>query len=216
MTKIFSIVGTDTDIGKTYATCQLLHYLTKQAFTAAALKPIASGLLDTGCNQDVLHLAKASSYPLTHAQINAFSFKEAIAPHIAASHENSVLNIANVVAATDINHPGCDYLLIEGIGGAMTPLNADESYLDLLIAWDYPIILIVGIKLGCLNHALLTEAALKKLNCIGWIANALSPDMPAYTENIQFLQEKLTMPLLATILYQGSLQITPHFNERVL
>ena len=208
MTKIFCIVGTDTDIGKTYATCQLLSHLS----TAAALKPIASGV-DTDINADVLRLYNASAQRLSLDQINAFSFKEAIAPHIAARHENISLSVEKIIAATDVNHPTCDYLLIEGVGGVMTPLNARETYIDLLSAWNYPIILIVGMKLGCLNHALLTAAALKKLNCIGWIANALSTDMPAYDENLQFLQEKLSVPLLATIPSQGTLQTTPHFSE---
>ena len=107
-------------------------------------------------------------------------------------------------------------LLIEGVGGIMTPLNDTETYIDLLQAWQYPIVLVVGMKLGCLNHALLTVRALAGLNLVGWIANCGQPSMLVLQENLTYLEKILPVPLLATIPYQASIQVTDYFNKVIL
>lgn len=221
MSKIICVVGTDTEIGKTYACCQILQHLARQGLRVAALKPIASGQVQGvqgDVNEDVLRLHEASTEKWPFEKINAFCFKEAIAPHIAARHEHINLNVERVLTATQpvIDQRSVDVLLIEGVGGVMTPLNALETYLDLLRAWRYPIVLIVGMRLGCLNHTLLTTMNLAKLNLVGWIANCLEPNMCVYDENLAYLTEKLSVPLLAAIPYQGTLQMTEHFNKVML
>ncbi len=218
MTKIFCIVGTDTEMGKTYASCQLLRYLSRQGLNVTALKPIASGLSDSPqglINDDVFKLAEASSETLTFEQRNAFAFKEPIAPHIAANREGIDLTVQRVHCATQATIKSCraDVVLIEGVGGIMTPLNETETYVDLLAVWQYPIVLIVGMKLGCLNHAMLTVNALAKLNLVGWIANCLEPTMMAYQDNLAYLTANLPVPLLSVIPYQGTLQVTNAFNR---
>jgi len=218
MVKPICIVGTDTEIGKTTISCQILRTMADRGLKTAALKPIASGGCSTpygDMNEDVFRLYEASSAKLAFDQINAFSFKAAIAPHIAAKQENTSLNVKGVLAATQktIDSYNGDVLLIEGVGGIMTPLNATETYLDLLIAWNYPILLVVGMKLGCLNHALLSEANLKKLNLLGWIANCPLSHMNAYAENLSYLKEKLSIPLVATMLYQGKIQVNSTFEK---
>lgn len=219
--QVTCIIGTDTEIGKTYSCCQIIKYLASYNQLIAALKPIASGLSQCEfglLNEDVYQLFKASNYGLNFKQINPFSFKEAIAPHIAAQQQNKLMNvteITNTITRTLSQSITANHILIEGVGGLMVPLNEQETYLDLLMQWKYPIILIVGMKIGCLNHALLTENILKNNNLplIGWIANQIDPQMLYYQENINYLAHKLSVPLLATIPYQSQLQPTKYFKE---
>ena len=215
------IIGTDTEIGKTYCCVQIMQYLIQfRKQMVAALKPISSGVMNCEygeLNEDVYKLFKASNVHLEFTQINPFSFRPAIAPHIAAKQENKILNVHKI--SSQINEitkqmKFVDHLLIEGVGGLMVPLNDNETYLDLLAELDHPIILVVGMKLGCLNHALLTATILKqnKLPLIGFIANQINPDMEYFAENLEYLTQKLSVPLLATIPYNSRIQPTNHFN----
>lgn len=195
-------------------------------------------------NEDVYQLFKANTYPLSLKQINHFGFKEAIAPHIAAKLEEKKLNVTDIVKQTretitqtiaannlmprdlkDMDPSAGEddsveavlqpNLLIEGVGGLMVPLNEKETYLDVLIAWNYPIILVVGMKLGCLNHAQLTAAILRQNNLplVGFIANQINPQMAYYDENLEYLRRSLATPLLATISYQGDILPSKAFKE---
>src|SRR6185437_1153260 len=212
------IVGMDTGIGKTYVCCQILNYLTKHSRNVLALKPISCGKINTcygEINQDVYKLYLASNIKLSFNQINPFAFNHAVAPHIAAKIENIELNLDSILVKTRqiINAIDCDYILIEGVGGLMVPLNMQDTYLDLLVTWEYPVIMVVGMKLGCLNHALLTKDGLINagINVLGWIANCIDEKMDAQTDNLEYLKVRLDVPLLATIRFAGNIRPTKEF-----
>lgn len=218
MMKKMCIVGTDTGIGKTYTCCRILSYLANRDRAVLGLKPIASGVVETSygkMNEDVYHLYMASNIKLPFNQINPFSFNSAIAPHIAAKIENVELDIDNILMKTMriINSLTYDYVLIEGVGGLMVPLNMKYTYLDLLIKWDYPVILTVGVKLGGLNHALLTHAVLMNtgLKILGWVANCVDGKMDVIQDNMDYLKARLNVPLLAIIEFDGNIQPTQDF-----
>ena len=198
-----------------------MEYVARSNQAIATLKPIASGA--SSCeygllNEDVYRLFKANVYPLSINQINQFSFEQAIAPHLAAKFDGQRLSTQAIMQQTGsvISQTlAMSHIIIEGIGGLMVPLNDEETYVDLLIKWNYPIILVVGMKLGCLNHALLTASILRhySLPLVGWIANQIDPGMLCYKENLDYLVHKLPAPLLATIAYKGPLQPTKSFKE---
>ncbi len=202
--KRYFIAGTDTDCGKTYVTCQLLDYLQARCQQAIAIKPVASGCIEQDgqlVSEDVCHLQRHNGY--VQQPICCWRFKPPISPHLAAEKVGQVIS-AQAVAdfCDDSAFSDGDYLLIEGAGGLMTPLNHQETWLDFLIAGQIPVILVVGMRLGCLNHALLTELALNthQITCVGWIANCLDKeDMLELSANIESLSLKMRSPLLAII-----------------
>lgn len=212
----FHIIGTDTSSGKTHTTVQLIQYLIRSQYKVAALKPIASGTMaGNAINEDVAQLLAAANYQFTPEQINLITFIPPIAPHIAAEMENYQLNANLVNTFIENTQLNVDYLFIEGVGGLMVPLNQNETYLDLLQVATYPIILVVGMKLGCLNHALLTVKALEQqgLKLVGWIANQIDPLMQYHPQNLAYLSQALDAPLLAEIPYQQTIQTTEFFME---
>lgn len=222
MAKIFSIVGTDTEIGKTYVTVEILNYLQKHSFSASALKPISAGITPTKdgmINEDVFKLSVASSVKLPSKLISPLALELPIAPHIAAKCENIMLNVNAVITkikpALNLLEKESAYILIEGVGGIMVPLNANETYVDVLQAWQYPLILVVGMKLGCLNHTLLTYTTLLQhnINIVGWVANCIIEDMPYLDENIKFLKNYLKAPLLGIVAYDANITVTPEFKK---
>lgn len=204
----YFITGTDTDCGKTYTTCQLLDMLNPN-YSVQGLKPVASGC-DTKEGRresEDVRLLQAHN-PNPQLAINGWSFAEPISPHLAALHENQQLkavDIANFCKQEAFR--AFDALLVEGAGGVMAPLNDTETWLDFLKLSEMPVILVVGLRLGCLNHALLTEAVLRSNNipCCGWIANCCDTKMLAIDENIETLKKKMSIPFLATLEYGGKL-----------
>jgi dethiobiotin synthetase len=205
--KRFFITGTDTDCGKTYVLCQLLDYFHKQQKKALALKPVASG-----DNEDVLRLQKYNKN--SNYIINNWQFPAPISPHLAAQAVGCHLSVQDIADfCLNKQFSQLDYLLVEGAGGLLVPLNNEETWLDFLNLTQIPVILVVGMRLGCLNHALLTDRVLKnnQTACIGWIANCLDKDMLALTENIATLSLRMSMPLLATVPYQEKLYLFTTF-----
>lgn len=208
--KRYFITGTDTDCGKTYVTCQLLNYFKREHLRVAAIKPVASGCVEQDgqlMSEDLLHLQHHNGSTLQ--QICPWRFPLPISPHLAAKEAGQSVSSQAVVAFCNDNAFGdLDYLLVEGAGGLMAPLNDNETWLDVLSSSHMPVILVVGMRLGCLNHALLTDLALKthQITCVGWIANCLDPEMLALSENIATLSEKMNAPLLATIPYGGEIE----------
>lgn len=204
-TKTFFITGTDTDAGKTFAMCCLLQAANKQGLSTAAVKPVAAGGLITSegfKNEDALLLQNICSLPLDYEEINPLCLKQAIAPHIAAAQEQLTVKADELAEyCKKIINKKADLTLIEGAGGWLVPLNQQEYIGDIVKALNVPVILVVGMKLGCLNHALLTVKAIQEdgLRLHGWIANQLDPDMPVFEENLNTLQAKIEAPLLATI-----------------
>ncbi len=207
--KIYFISGTDTGCGKTYITCQLLNYLKQNNKKALALKPVASGCEEGFLNEDVINLQRYNQDK--HQSINGWSFVPPISPHLAAAAVGCNLGIKKL-AAFCLERPldNIDYLLIEGAGGLLAPLNSQESWLDFIIYLQIPVILVVGMRLGCLNHALLSDTVLKINNIkeAGWIANCLDKDMLALEDNILTLKQRMTLPFLGAIEYDSA-----HFSS---
>ena len=209
MVKTFFITGTDTGCGKTYVTCQLLNYLHSLGHSALALKPVACGLIQKNgrwVSEDVLLLEQHNQNAAD--DICRWQFKAPVSPHIAAAREGKALSIKDIADFCSASHfPKLDYLLIEGAGGLMVPLNPQETWLDFLRLTAMPVILVVGMRLGCLNHALLTDSVLKKhhVTCAGWVANCLDNHMLALEDNIELLAQTLNYPQLATVGYQAPL-----------
>lgn len=211
--KRFFITGTDTDCGKTYVLCQLLEALHKTNKKAIGLKPIASGCYFKDgvlCSDDAEKIKEINQK--LPADICQWKFLPPIAPHIAAKLAQQTLSVIEITSfCTKPLFNDFDYVLIEGAGGLMAPLNTTETWIDFIQHANLEVILVVGMRLGCINHALLTESVLKQhqIPCRGWIASCLDPNMLALEDNIQTLKEKMTIPYLATIPYQGVLDTLP-------
>ncbi|KTC86807.1 dethiobiotin synthase [Legionella brunensis] len=210
--KPFFITGTDTDCGKTYVTCQLLDYLKNFEKKILAIKPVASGCIEINgqlLSEDVNHLQQ---YNLnSDYTVNCWQFRSPISPHLAAKEEGCSLSVKEIAAfCQHEQYKNLDCLLIEGAGGLLVPLNEEETWLDFLRLTRIPTILVVGMKLGCINHALLTASVLQnhKIPYVGWVANCLDKNMLVLNENITTLSQKMPMPLLATVPFQGKL--IPH------
>lgn len=209
--KRYFITGTDTDCGKTYATCELLKYLNLKALRAEAIKPVASGCkLYQGQLISADSLAIQQYSQLNIEQINPWSYEMPVSPHIAAAavaDHLSAKEIADYCLSDCWNY--LDYLLIEGAGGLLVPLNEEQSWLDMLVLSQIPVILVVGIQLGCINHALLTEAVLLShhISCAGWIANCShnSQHLVAREQTIETLRARLNMPYLGFIPYKSEM-----------
>jgi dethiobiotin synthetase len=203
--KRYFITGTDTDCGKTYVTTQLLDYFSH----SAAIKPVASGGSLVGeqlVNGDALQLQQKTNLSLD--LINPWTFKRPLSPHLAAKKEGVQLSIQEIASyCTEVQLNNIDRLFIEGAGGLMVPLNDNETWVDFLQYTQIPVILVVGMTLGCLNHALLTQTAFNAYNipCVGWIANCLDSQMQALDENIDTLDRLLHVPRLATVPYASAL-----------
>jgi len=201
----FFITGTDTDVGKTFVTSLLMKFIKQQKHKVAGFKPIAAGseyAFGELVNEDALTLLESGNISLPYKIINPYIFEQPIAPHIAASLNNGSISLSGLNKAyreisSQINND--DHLMIEGAGGWALPINDKEYLYDWVCEHKMPVILVVGLKLGCLNHALLTQAHINALgiNCIGWVANHVDPNMAVQEQNIESLKARLNMPLLA-------------------
>lgn len=193
MTKRFFITGTDTAVGKTYIARKLLTMFNQQGLSTVACKPVASDSAITveGLrNEDALCLQQAASVKLPYHQVNPLAFKPPIAPHIAAQQIGEKLTVKKLISACQ---PALDYkadvLIVEGFGGWYAPLNGQETMADFVKALDLSVILVVAIRLGCLNHALLTHRTILNdgINFAGWIANRIDDNMLVVEENVKTL-----------------------------
>ncbi|STX28925.1 dethiobiotin synthetase [Legionella beliardensis] len=200
--KQFFITGTDTDCGKTYVLGSLLNYL-NQTYKAQALKPLASGCDEINgqlISQDVIRLQRYNADP--NLTINRWQYLPPISPHLAAQFAGEVITVDEIAqfCQQDV-FTRFDYLLIEGAGGLLVPLNSQETWLDFLKLTRIPVILVVGMRLGCINHALLTDAVLKanQITCFGWVANYLDNNMLVVEENIATLEARMHMPLIGRV-----------------
>jgi len=204
----FFITGTDTDVGKTICTAALLHKAKLASKSTLGLKPLAAGCEETEQglrNSDALALMAQSTEQLPYDQVNPVALKEAIAPHIAAERLNKPLSAARLVGylrgVLMINR--ADFICIEGAGGWRVPLNAKETLAEVPKDLKLPVIVVVGMKLGCINHAMLTMEAIHRdgLNVVGWIANRIDNDMDAYQENLDSLKKQIRVPCLGEVPY---------------
>lgn len=205
--KQIAIIGTDTEVGKTYVSVYLMNNLKKFGLSVTGLKPIASGAVTHNgqlANEDALALQNASSNDhLAYNLVNFNLYGPAIAPHIAAQKVGEYLNVEKLIKQTykSFERIDSDIILIEGAGGLLTPLNYNQTWADYLRILNIPVLLVVGMRLGCINHALLTAEYLYKYNmhCVGWVANCIVPEMPVLEENITTLDQMLTFPRISRI-----------------
>ena len=202
----YFVTGTDTDCGKTYVTASLANYFAQ----GAAIKPIASGCLvyeNQLISSDALQLQKSSNLSLD--VINPWRFEQPVSPHIAAREEGVRLSAQELADyCLNLQLVDVETLFIEGAGGLLVPLNEDETWIDFLKITKFPVILVVGMKLGCINHALLTESVLRAhgIQCAGWIANCIDPEMLAFSANLDTLKQRLQAPLLAVVPFSGEIE----------
>ncbi len=202
--KGFFITGTDTGVGKTWMTAALIHGLAAHGYRVAGMKPLACGGHATAegwRHKDAELLMQHASVALPYEAVNPYLLHEPIAPHIAATQAGVRLSAAALhEACTTLEEP-LDYVLIEGVGGWEVPLNDDETTAHFARLLGLPVILVVGMRLGCLNHALLTADAIArhKLQLGGWIANIIDPGMHKLQENIAALEARLPAPRLGTV-----------------
>lgn len=199
------VTGTDTGVGKTVAACALVHALRARGLRVAPMKPVAAGaVLRDGvwANEDTLALAAAAgpAAPALEA-ITPVLLREPMAPHIAAAREGRTIALAALVEAHRRLEARWDFTVVEGVGGFHVPLGASLDARDLAGALGLPVVLVVGLRLGCLNHALLTAECVERtgLRLAGWIANAIDPAMTAADENVAALVDRLPAPLLGRL-----------------
>lgn len=198
------IAGTDTGIGKTHAACTLLHALRAAGYTACGMKPVASGCAETPeglRNEDALALQAASSHELPYALINPVALRDPLSPHLAATHDGVEISLAPLQRAFEQLVDRHQRVVVEGVGGWLVPLAPGLFASDIARQWQLPVILVVGLRLGCLNHALLSARAIEADGCrlLGWIGNAIDPAMAAPEENLMTLRELLPAPCLGVL-----------------
>lgn len=199
MTRAWFVTGTDTGVGKTRASVALLHALRSHHARCVGMKPVAAGTGVDGQNEDVVALRAASTVRLPAAIDNPVLLHDAVSPHIAARRAGVSIEIDAIVAAWQALAREADAAIVEGAGGFLVPLSDATTGADLAQALGLPVILVVGLRLGCLNHALLTRDAIRArgLPLAGWIVNRLDPAMPEQDANLDYLQRQLAAPLLA-------------------
>ena len=203
----FFITGTDTGVGKTYVACKLIQQYVTLGYKVVGMKPVAAGcdLVDgEWINDDVLKLEAVSNVKAPRALINPYSFKEAIAPHLAAEIAGVEVKLDVLINAFNELSKLADMVIVEGAGGFLVPINQQETLADFVIAINIPVMLVVGVKLGCINHTLLTIEAIKARNCRlhGWVANPIDAEMQHYNANVLTIVNKLQ--LSNTILSENS------------
>lgn len=201
------VTGTDTGVGKTLAACALIHALKRHGVAAMPMKPIAAGASmhdATLANDDSVALLRAASREMSLLpDVTPVLLREPIAPHIAAARENRRITLDPILASIARLASMADFLVVEGVGGFAVPLDDALDTIDLARALRLPVVLVVGLRLGCLNHALLTANAIETagLPFAGWIANSIDRDMPARDENMAALRSRLAAPLLGRMPY---------------
>ncbi len=203
MTQAWFVTGTDTEIGKTFVSCALLHAARARGLTAVGMKPVAAGVDGNGRNEDVEALCAASSIQLAREAINPYLFQPPIAPHIAAAEAGVVIEGKIIRNCFETLAEAADVVIVEGVGGFRVPLGPGFDAADLAVELALPVILVVGMRLGCINHALLTAEAIERrgLTLAGWVANQIQPDMARLEENIAALGERIAAPLLGRVPY---------------
>ena len=204
MSKTWFVTGTDTEVGKTAISCALLAAAAAAGLRTAAVKPVAAGCDDQGHNDDALQLLDCMTEQLDYAQVNPVALEAAIAPHIAAEREGKRLQAGRLAGiCRGVMMGKADFVLIEGAGGWRVPISPRETLADLAVQLQVGVILVVGMRLGCINHALLTAEAIRRdgLELAGWVANQPGERMVCHEENLDTLRRLLPAPLLGEVPY---------------
>ena len=208
------VTGTDTDVGKTYISEALIKHFCRQGFQTVGMKPIAAGAeIENGrlLNADVKAIVSASNVDAPIDQINPYVFAPAIAPHIAAQQAGIEIAIEPIMSAFKVLQQQADVIVVEGAGGFLVPINETLTMGDLAKALDVGVVLVVGVRLGCISHALLTVQSIeaKGLHLIGWVANRIEANMPAIEENIATLKAMIKAPCVADVAWNEE----PSFSQ---
>jgi dethiobiotin synthetase len=213
MQQSYFVIGTDTNVGKTYIASALIRHFVQAGNKTVGMKPIASGceISQHGIwqgqlvNEDALALHEASNIKPALNLINPYRFAPAIAPHIAAQQAGVQVDISVINSAYQQLAAMADVVVVEGAGGFLVPINAQQTMADLAVTLDLPLVLVVGMRLGCINHALLTVEAIKArgLKLAGWVANQIEPQMPMFEGNLVSLQQRIDAPCLSVVRWQG-------------
>ncbi|ELV8625921.1 ATP-dependent dethiobiotin synthetase BioD [Vibrio cidicii] len=206
MSRAFFVAGTDTDVGKTVASKAILHALAAREIKTIGYKPVAAGSEKTAegwRNSDALHLQAAATVDVAYEDVNPYALELPASPHIAAKHEQVTIDYALLSDKLAQHKQNADVVLVEGAGGWRVPISDEESLSTWVQQEQLPVILVVGIKLGCLSHALLTAEVIKSdgLNLIGWVANRVNPGTEHYADIIEMLEMRLAVPKLGEIPY---------------
>ena len=218
MQQSYFVVGTDTNAGKTYVASALIRHFVSSGKRAVGMKPVASGceLSEHGIwqgqlvNDDAVALYEAGNVTAALELINPYHFVPAIAPHIAAEKAGVEIDVDLIVRSYHVLAGMADVVVVEGAGGFFVPVNDRQTLADLAVKLNLPIILVVGMRLGCINHALLTVEAIKArgLELAGWVANQVEPDMPMFAENLASLKQRIEAPCLSVVPWQGEAGFT--------
>ncbi|MGA8277599.1 MAG: dethiobiotin synthase [Rhodanobacteraceae bacterium] len=200
------ITGTDTGIGKTTISCALLLALRSRGLRASGMKPVASGCRATSLglrNEDAEALIAAGNPAPRYDDCNPFALSEPLAPHLAARRDRTEISLARVSDAYDRLESNADCIVVEGVGGWSVPLSDELMQVDLVRVLELPVILVVGLRLGCLNHALLSARAIEADGCalLGWVGNRIDPSMDRPDENLATLRNRLRVPCLGVLPY---------------
>jgi dethiobiotin synthetase len=200
----FFVTGTDTEVGKTLVTTLLMAALRRRGKQVLGMKPVAAGCDETAegwRNEDVEALRNTASFPVERELMNPYRFLPPISPHLAAAQAGVAIDLGLIAANLERLRRRADAVLVEGAGGWYAPLGPKTTMADLAHALGLPVILVVGLRLGCLNHALLSAEAItgRGLTLAGWIANAVAPHMACRDENLASLEERLAAPLLGVV-----------------
>lgn len=214
----YFVTGTDTGIGKTTLSCALVQNLAQKGLQVAAMKPVAAGASPIDGiwhNEDVDALMKASNMDLPVSLVAPFLLNTPTAPYLSATLDKRVIDLPHILSCYNEIRRQADAVIVEGIGGFCVPFTENTSSADLAVQLNLPVIMVVGLKLGCINHALLTAEAIhaRGLKLVGWIANRIEPDMPFGEENIQMLESRLDAPRLGTVPYLESFSQTDTYLD---
>jgi len=205
MSKTWFVTGTDTGVGKTAVSCALLAAAGQAGLRTAAVKPVAAGCDETGRNDDALRLMASMTEELDYDQVNPVALHAAVAPHIAASLQGKRMQASRLAGlCRGVMLGAADFVLIEGAGGWRVPINTRETMADLAIELRVGVILVVAMRLGCINHALLTAEAIHHdgVQLVAWVANQPGLRMDCHEDNLETLRQLLPVPLLGDIPFQ--------------
>ncbi|NOQ76593.1 MAG: dethiobiotin synthase [Methylococcaceae bacterium] len=210
MEKSFFITGTDTGAGKTWSTLALMHYFKQQGLSVAGMKPVAAGCewIDGQLkNEDALLLQQHSSVALAYEEVNPYAFEAPVSPHLAGVDNPVQLDV--IVQAFDCLKNKADVVIVEGAGGWLAPINNENDIADLASVLNIPIVMVVAIRLGCINHARLTFQVIQasKVECAGWLAVCVDPEMKKQAENIEAIKARLAIPMLGVLPYVEKMDV---------
>ena len=200
------VVGTDTEVGKTWVSCALLQRLAQHYPRVVGAKPIAAGLEADGSNDDVRRLRAQSTLRVAPELDNPYALRTPASPHLAAAIDGVVIDLDRIAAAVQTLRGQADAVLVEGVGGLLVPLGGRLDGGDLAQRLQLPLILVVGLRLGCLNHALLSAEAIaaRGLQLAGWVGNAIDPHFSQRDANVDYLQSRLDAPCLGLLAHAAA------------